>query len=172
MKKCIIQLLVFFTFLGCATTTDDVAFFYLGKDALQYFFPPREWEGSEETLSLDVDFLYRTYALEGQDIPRTVMNFSLYTEDNLYRKPLVSLALMAGEKRIELSPEGIELIYYDRGKARYTSWLPSSEMLEVMREAVLFGKAHVELRFEDEAILFSSPATFFPHISYFAEVLL
>ncbi len=162
-------LIICFLFFACVSTDDGVDLFFMGEDAVQYFFPSREWNSSIEGLYLEADWLYRTYSLDREEEARTILNFSLYSMTNLYRTVPDGIQLSAGQVEIFVPSKQISLVYLDRGKTRYSSWLFSSDVEKLMAAA---SESMVVILAMDKDIIFESSPEFIPQIEYFQEVLL
>ena len=168
LRILLICFIVFFS--SCATVHNDVELFYKGEDALQYFFPSRDWKSFEEGLGLEADWLYRTYTLAGEEGgPRTILNMSLYSEGSRYRSVPEEIRLSAGNVNIAIPSEQISLVYLDQGKVRYSSWLYSAAAEELMAEA---SGGVVMTLVLDKELSFASSEDFVHHVEYFQEVLL
>ncbi len=172
MRYISIILILFSTFLfsSCVTVNDGVDLFFMGENSLQYFFPSREWESSNEDLSLEADWLYRTYPLENEEgSGRTILNLSLYSSVDLYRTVPKRIILSANGVEVIIPSEQISLVYLDRGKTRYSSWLYSNSLDQLFR--TITTKLNITLEFDDD-LVFISRDKFIPQIEYYQEVLL
>lgn len=157
-------------FSSCVTVNDGVDLFFMGENSLQYFFPSREWESLDDNLSLEADWLYRTYPLVNEDGGgRTILNLSLYSIANLYRTVPKRIVLSSDNIEIVIPPEQISLVYLDRGKTRYSSWLYSDSLDQLFLS--ITTKLNITLEFDTD-LVFTSSAEFIPQIEYYHDVLL
>lgn len=157
--------------ISCASIPRDVKLFYMGKDQLQYFFPPLLWESRDPDLHLEGDWLYRTFALEDETQPITLFNFSLYTPEPSYRELPERIILCTDQISIEIPQSRIELVYPDRGKSRYSSQLRSRDFDRYMStmdpESVSICLDLGDVRL----ITFYPTEAFRQHHEYFRQVL-
>ena len=156
-------------FLSCLTMDDGVELFFMGEGSLQYFFPSRDWKSEEKNVVLKADWLYRNYSLEGEEQPRTLLNFSLYSQDKTIKQIPREIMLLMDSSEILIPKEHIEIIYVDREKTRYSAWLPSESFL-----ALVGGTEDntLEMRlYLDRAYSFLSGPSFRPHLDYIRDVL-
>ncbi len=171
MKRFLIlpAILIVLFFSGCASLEPPVEVFYMGEGSLQYFFPELRWQSSDKDTWLHADWLYRTYPLEGEPEARTILNFTILSEVRTFRSIPASLVLRSGSEELVVPSERISLVYLDRGKTRYSSWLPSV-MMEKFISGVEEG-AEISVQFDDEQLIFRSGRRFPDHVSYFREVI-
>ena len=94
---------------------------------------------------------------------------SLYSSVNLYRTIPSGIVLSQGNVKIVIPKDQISLVYLDRGKTRYSSWLYSSNLDQIMK--VADEDMTITLEF-DKDLLFTTTPEFIPQIEYFKEVLL
>lgn len=141
----------------------------MGEDSLQYFFPSRTWISTDKEIKMEADWLYRNYPLEGESHPRTILNFTLYSERETFKKIPDRLVIRASGNQLIVPSEQIGIIYVDRGKTRFTSWISSEELRKLWSSADDRG---LEIRvLLDKELQFSSTLSFQDHILYFQEVL-
>jgi len=151
------------------TPPAGVEFFYLGEGALQYFFPSRYFDSRNSELTMEGDWLYRTYALEEEDQPRTLFNFTLYSDTLTIKEVPEYILLTMDSTEVLIPEEHIEIIYVDQNKTRFTSWLTSEEM-----EILLSGEGNqlnLDLKW-NQTYHFISTQKWLPQLEYFRDVLL
>ena len=134
MKKNILLLCLLPLFFSCASASKDVQVYFVNNKKLQYFLPEQHWISSDSTLSLDGDFLFRSYRLEGEEESRTIFNFTLISDAPalIHQNPIESLSLLDGEET-RLYLEDISVLFADISSVRYTSWVNSSSFAEYLK---------------------------------------
>ncbi len=157
-------------FVSCVSIDDGVDLFYMGKDSIQYFFPSREWLSLVDGVGFESDWLYRNYSLENEEGgSRTILNISLYSSSNLYRTVPQEIRISSEQIEIVIPSEQISLVYLDKGKTRYSSWMYSELVDHLMRYSS--SNLAITLVFDSE-LVFKSSSDFIPQIQYFKEVIL
>ncbi len=157
-------------FLSCTTTGREVRIFFIDQGKLQYFLPNETWIDREKPdTSMDADVLFRSYALENEQEAMTIFNFTLRSGDPaiLHGNPVVSLALCNGDSEV-VHPEGVEVLFTDRGMVRYTSFMSSSDFSAYMNSCeepvIMLETARGSFKFV------SKSGAFYEHIDYFKTV--
>lgn len=167
--KLFITLLFFSTLLSCVTTDSGVELFINKEKSVKYFFPSLKWDTDIKNITLKADWLYRDYALEDEKKPRTILNFTLSSRNLLFRERPDHILLSANNIEILIPSNHIRLIYIDKGRTRYSTWIPSLKMDELMRNA----EDNISMSFKLKSdYRFRSPRGFKLHIEYFKQVLL
>lgn len=135
MKSKLSILLLFIILLSSCNTfsgTADVQVFFIDKGKTQYFFPSAEWFFEVKEMEFEGDWLFRSYALEGESESRTIFNFTVeYDKLKIGSRAVESLYLLSDDGS-KIVIQGIELLYKDHEKDRYTSWLTSADFAEFM----------------------------------------
>lgn len=167
--KILILLVLLTTLFSCVSTDSGVELFINKEKHVKYFFPSRKWVSNIDNITLKADWLYRDYSLENEEQPRTILNFTLSSKKQLFRETPDHLLLSSNNFDILIPREHIRLIYMDRGKTRYSAWIPSSKMNELIINTV--DEIYISFNLKSDH-KFSSPKSFDAHIDYYKEVLL
>ena len=168
-KKLVFITLTLLSFTSCSTLGENrkVKVFFIDQGKLQYFFPNTSWKGEEGTPSFEGDWLFRSYALEGEKESRTIFNFSLiYDKLKMGNRPLDSLYVVCEDgKSFEVQDRRI--LFKNESRDRYTCWISSENFSDFMTSGnnpqltLIFG--------EEEYYLIPTPA-FRDHLRYFRQV--
>lgn len=169
LKYPILTILIFIS-ISCVSNRNDVDFFLNKDKKTQYFFPEKTWNSSREEIQLNSDWLYRTYPLENDDITKTIFNFTLSSKSEFFRKVPSKIVISSNNEYIEIPEEHISLIYIDKGKTRYTSWLASTDLDKLIIEST--DELLIEIYINNKTNSFTSKESFIPHIHYYKEVIL
>lgn len=155
---------------SCASMTEtDVKVYFMDQGKLQYYFPSQHWISKDHKESLDVDFLYRSYKLEDDAESRTVINFTLYSDDIqlLHRTPVSSLSLADGDEPI-IHSTNISTLYAKQEEVRYTCWVTSKDFSDYILSC---DNPEIRLETENGSFLFYPKTHVFKeHIEYFRAV--
>lgn len=171
MKKSFILTFLILILSSCVTNQkDDVDFFINKGNTIQYFFPERGWSSSNNNVKFVADWLYRDYALEEHSgEPRTLINFSILSDSNLFRKIPNKIVLSNGFESLEIPKEQVSLVFIDKGRTRYSAWMNSKDIADLM----VSTQQQLDIKIDfDQEYIFNSNKTFIPHIQYFKEVIL
>jgi len=169
MKNTLALLFLCFCAFSCVTQKPEVELFYLGEGSLQYFFPSRRWVGLDSSLKVESDWLYRTYKLDGEEEERTVMNFTVYSEDTTISEVPAEMRFSMGNRSLEIPGDHLEIIYIDQNKTRFSCWFPSAALIQ------LLGGEEKTLEMEigwSRIYHFETRKTWEPQFEYFRDVML
>ncbi len=158
------------TFSCTTARQSNVELFFIEKGKLQYFFPGQPWLSPDnKEVNLFADWLFRTYALEGEPECRTILNFTLESKDTLFLhgQKIEALYLTNGETTA-CPVYDASLLFAKQNEIRYTSWLPSRDFNKWMLSVTEPG---IQIQFSNQSIYFFATGRHFPeHLDYFRAI--